>query len=176
MQECAEQLGLRLFRQSPHRSSFGTRNARVYRHRRSQPGSRGLFVDLRPRAVPNLDGKVDWARDGDKFGDELRKRVSELGYPTDVVVERMYDPLDWEALGMERGTPFGLPTRSARPVRSGPTTSTSACPAWCSPCCRRCPVSACRWCSCRASSLPSGSSGTPVRPPSGCATRCHARW
>jgi phytoene desaturase len=58
--------------------------------------------------VPNLDGKVDWARDGDKFGDELRKRVSELGYPTDVVVERMYDPLDWEALGMERGTPFAL--------------------------------------------------------------------
>jgi phytoene desaturase len=58
--------------------------------------------------VPNLDGKVDWARDGDKFGDELRKRVGELGYPVDVVVERMYDPLDWEALGMERGTPFAL--------------------------------------------------------------------
>ena len=31
-----------------------------------------------------------------------------LGYPTDVVVERVYDPLDWEAMGMERGTPFAL--------------------------------------------------------------------
>ena len=29
-------------------------------------------------------------------------------YPTDVVVERIYDPFDWEALGMERGTPFAL--------------------------------------------------------------------
>ena len=27
----------------------------------------------------------------------LRKRVGELGYPADVVVERTYDPLDWEA-------------------------------------------------------------------------------
>ena len=58
--------------------------------------------------VPNLDGKLDWARDGERFADELRKRVAELGYPTDVVVERMYDPLDWERLGMERGTPFAL--------------------------------------------------------------------
>ncbi len=58
--------------------------------------------------VPNLDGKLDWARDGDRFAESLRKRVGELGYPIDVVVERMYDPLDWEAMGMERGTPFAL--------------------------------------------------------------------
>jgi phytoene desaturase len=25
-----------------------------------------------------------------------------------VVTEEIYDPLDWEALGMERGTPFAL--------------------------------------------------------------------
>ena len=30
------------------------------------------------------------------------------GYPTDVVTEEVYDPLDWEAMGMERGTPFAL--------------------------------------------------------------------
>ena len=59
--------------------------------------------------VPNLDGKLDWARDGDRYADELRRRVGALGYPVDdIVVERMYDPLDWEAMGLERGTPFAL--------------------------------------------------------------------
>jgi phytoene desaturase len=58
--------------------------------------------------VPNLDGKIDWARDGERFADDLRKRVGELGYPGDVVVERVFDPLDWESMGMERGTPFAL--------------------------------------------------------------------
>ena len=59
--------------------------------------------------VPNLDGRIDWARDGARFADEFRGRVDALGYPTgDVVVERMLDPLDWEAMGLERGTPFAL--------------------------------------------------------------------
>jgi phytoene desaturase len=58
--------------------------------------------------VPNLDGRIDWGRDGERFAEELRKRVGELGYPVDVVAERMYDPLDWESMGMERGTPFAL--------------------------------------------------------------------
>lgn len=58
--------------------------------------------------VPNLDGRVDWARDGDRLADDLRRRVGLLGYPTDAVVERTYDPLDWESLGLERGTPFSL--------------------------------------------------------------------
>lgn len=59
--------------------------------------------------VPNLGGRIDWARHGDRIGQELKQRVADLGYPTDdVVVERWYDPLDWEALGLERGTPFSL--------------------------------------------------------------------
>ena len=58
--------------------------------------------------VPNLDGRVDWARDGDRLADDLRRRVSLLGYPTDAVIEKTFDPLDWEALGLERGTPFSL--------------------------------------------------------------------
>ncbi|MDJ0769665.1 MAG: phytoene desaturase family protein [Ilumatobacter sp.] len=59
--------------------------------------------------TPNLDGRLDWARDGERFAGELKKRVGELGYPVDdVVVERVYDPLDWESMGMERGTPFAL--------------------------------------------------------------------
>ena len=71
--------------------------------------------------VPNLDGRIDWARDGDRFADELRKRVGELGYPDDVVVERCFDPLDWEAMGLERGTPFALAHtfRQTGPFRPG---------------------------------------------------------
>lgn len=59
--------------------------------------------------VPNLDGRIDWARHGERIRDELRQRVGSLGYPTeDVVVERWFDPLDWERMGLERGTPFSL--------------------------------------------------------------------
>jgi phytoene desaturase len=59
--------------------------------------------------VPNLDGKIDWSRHGTRIRDELRGRVAALGYATDdVVVERWFDPLDWEAAGLERGTPFSL--------------------------------------------------------------------
>jgi phytoene desaturase len=69
------------------------------------PGCTTLYA-LEP--VPNLDGKVDWARESDRITARLRDHVARLGYPTDVVVERVYDPLDWERLGMERGTPFSL--------------------------------------------------------------------
>jgi phytoene desaturase len=39
---------------------------------------------------------------------DLRQRVGSLGYPVDVEVEQILDPLDWERQGMERGTPFAL--------------------------------------------------------------------
>ncbi|MCU1362141.1 MAG: crtI [Ilumatobacteraceae bacterium] len=68
-------------------------------------GCSSLYV-LEP--TPNLDGHVDWSRERDTIMASLRSRVGSLGYPTDVVVERVYDPLDWQAMGMERGTPFAL--------------------------------------------------------------------
>ncbi|MCU0260974.1 MAG: phytoene desaturase family protein [Ilumatobacteraceae bacterium] len=68
-------------------------------------GCSSIYV-LEP--TPNLDGRVDWGRERERITAELRARVAGLGYPTDVVVERIYDPLDWEAMGMERGTPFAL--------------------------------------------------------------------
>ena len=68
-------------------------------------GCSSLYV-LEP--TPNLDGTIDWGRDRDTIVDSLRTRVAGLGYPVDVVVERVFDPRDWEALGMERGTPFAL--------------------------------------------------------------------
>lgn len=72
--------------------------------------------------VPNLDGKLDWARDGAEYVDDLRRRVGELGYPVDeIVVERVFDPLDWESMGLERGTPFSLSHtfRQTGPFRPG---------------------------------------------------------
>ena len=68
-------------------------------------GCSSLYV-LEP--VPNLDGHVDWHRERDRFLADLRGRVAALGYPTDVEVEQVLDPLDWDRMGMERGTPFAL--------------------------------------------------------------------
>ena len=68
-------------------------------------GSSTIYV-LEP--VPNLDGKIDWSRERDRITADLRRRVGELGYPVDVEVEQILDPLDWERQGMERGTPFAL--------------------------------------------------------------------
>jgi phytoene desaturase len=72
-------------------------------------GSTTLFV-LEP--APNLDGYVDWEAERPHLRDELASRVGELGYPVDdVVVERLTDPRDWQARGLERGTPFALAHR-----------------------------------------------------------------
>jgi phytoene desaturase len=69
------------------------------------PGCSTIYA-LEP--VPNLDGRVDWMARREEAADRLRAHVAAAGYPTDVVTEEFYDPLDWEALGMERGTPFAL--------------------------------------------------------------------
>jgi phytoene desaturase len=82
-------------------------------------GGAGLFV-LEP--APNLDGRVDWAAERPQLRDELVARVGALGYPVDdVVVERLTDPRDWEAQGLERGTPFALAHRffQTGPFRPG---------------------------------------------------------
>ncbi len=68
-------------------------------------GCSSIYV-LEP--TPNLSGTIDWSRERDRIADDLRARTAALGYPTDVVVERVYDPQDWERMGMEQGTPFAL--------------------------------------------------------------------
>jgi phytoene desaturase len=68
-------------------------------------GCSTLYV-LEP--APNLDGRVDWTRERSRVRDELAAKVEALGYPCDVEVEELVDPLDWERQGMERGTPFAL--------------------------------------------------------------------
>lgn len=68
-------------------------------------GCSTLYV-LEP--CPNLDGSVDWSRERERIVDDLRYRTASLGYPTEVMIEEIYDPTDWERMGMERGTPFAL--------------------------------------------------------------------
>lgn len=78
------------------------------------PGCNTLYV-LEP--TPNLDGRIDWSAERDRVQASLRARVEALGYPVDVEVETLVDPLDWERQGMERGTPFAL---SHRFLQTGP--------------------------------------------------------
>ena len=81
-------------------------------------GAHALYV-LEP--APNLDGRVDWMAERPKVRDDLLGHLDRLGYPTAIEVEELVDPLDWEAQGMERGTPFALShkLRQTGPFRPG---------------------------------------------------------
>jgi len=78
------------------------------------PGRHALYV-LEP--TPNLDGRVDWTQERSRARDDLEAHLVRLGYPTHIEVEELVDPLDWEAQGMERGTPFAL---SHKFLQTGP--------------------------------------------------------
>jgi len=77
-------------------------------------GCSTLYV-LEP--TPNLDGRIDWTTERSLIRDQLAAKVAALGYPSDIEVEELVDPLDWERQGMERGTPFAL---SHRFFQTGP--------------------------------------------------------
>lgn len=72
------------------------------------PGAHTLYV-LEP--VPNLTGKVDWARERGPMRERLLAFLDRHGYPTDVVTERLVTPVEWLRDGMAAGTPFGLAHR-----------------------------------------------------------------
>jgi phytoene desaturase len=78
------------------------------------PNHSTLYV-LEP--VPNLDGNVDWAAARGPMRAELAARVAGLGYPSEVVVDELVDPVDWERQGLAKGTPFSL---SHRFLQTGP--------------------------------------------------------
>ena len=81
------------------------------------PGGSVLYA-LEP--APNLDGDLDWTRQRPIFRDRLVRRLGALGYPTEIEEEALFDPLDWERDGLERGTPFSLAHRFGQtgPFRS----------------------------------------------------------
>jgi phytoene desaturase len=58
--------------------------------------------------VPNLTGSVDWRREARPMRDRLHGFLARQGYPSDVVVDELVTPLDWQAQGMAAGTPFAL--------------------------------------------------------------------
>lgn len=79
------------------------------------PPDRHVLYVLEP--VPNLDGNVDWRSETDIARSQLLEMLVANGYPSDIEVEHMVGPDDWEAQGMERGTPFAL---SHRFFQTGP--------------------------------------------------------
>jgi phytoene desaturase len=79
------------------------------------PPDRHVLYVLEP--MPNLDGRVDWTVEREAVRRRLRARVERFGYPLEIDVEHFVDPTDWEAAGMERGTPFAL---SHRFLQTGP--------------------------------------------------------
>lgn len=83
------------------------------------PGDGHVLFVLEP--APNLDGRVDWTTERPRVRADLARALERLGYPTDIQVEELVDPLDWEAQGMERGTPFALSHRFRQtgPFRPG---------------------------------------------------------
>ena len=69
------------------------------------PGHTTLYV-LEP--VPHLGGRVDWRVAAEPMRERLLGFLHEAGYPTDLQVERLITPLDWQADGMHLGTPFAM--------------------------------------------------------------------
>jgi len=59
--------------------------------------------------TPNLDADIDWKKMKNVYRDQMYATMEERGY-TDfadsVEVEHITTPLEWEAMGMERGAPF----------------------------------------------------------------------
>jgi phytoene desaturase len=85
------------------------------------PGGDLLFV-LAP--CPNTDrGRIDWARVGPAYRDELLGVLEARGHPGigtltgdlgDVEVSRLVTPADWTADGLAAGTPFSLAHTAAQ--------------------------------------------------------------
>ncbi|GAA1915759.1 phytoene desaturase family protein [Nocardioides marmoribigeumensis] len=70
------------------------------------PEGDSVFYVLEP--VPHLGGDVDWATEREPMRERLLGFLADSDYPTDVVVERLVDPVDWRDQGMALGTPFAL--------------------------------------------------------------------
>lgn len=77
-------------------------------------GAHTLYV-LEP--VPNLDGRVDWGTEKAKARSQLEAKARSWELLGHIEEEVLVAPPEWQALGLEKGTPFGL---SHRFSQSGP--------------------------------------------------------
>ena len=71
------------------------------------PAGRSSYYVLVP--TPNLDGPTDWRAEGPRDLERVLQTVESRGWPgfgDGIEVSHVTTPLDWEARGMERGTPF----------------------------------------------------------------------
>lgn len=68
-------------------------------------GHTAMYV-LEP--VPHTGASLDWSTQGPALRERLHTMLSEGGYPTDIEVEALVTPEDWEGMGMHLGTPFAL--------------------------------------------------------------------
>ncbi|QWC84529.1 phytoene desaturase [Nocardioidaceae bacterium] len=73
------------------------------------PGGGSTLYVLEP--VPHRGSTLDWSRETAAMRERLHAFVEEAGYligSSDIAVERLVTPEDWEAAGMHLGTPFAL--------------------------------------------------------------------
>jgi phytoene desaturase len=68
-------------------------------------GSTSMYV-LEP--VPHTGAGIDWTSEGPALRERLHTLLEEGGYPTEIEVEALVTPDDWEGMGMHLGTPFAL--------------------------------------------------------------------
>ena len=71
------------------------------------PAGRSSYYVLFP--TPNLDGPVDWRVEREHYLESVVRTLEARGWPgfgAGMEVSHVTTPLDWEARGMERGTPF----------------------------------------------------------------------
>jgi phytoene desaturase len=93
------------------------------------PAGKHTYYVLFP--APNLDAGIDWSVVGPRYRDEVLITLERNGFPgfgAGLEVSQVTTPADWQALGMERGTPFGAahtvrqtgPFRAPNLPRGGP--------------------------------------------------------
>ena len=71
------------------------------------PAGRSSYYVLFP--TPNLDGPINWVTEGPRYLEHVLSTIEARGWPgfaEGIEVSHVTTPLDWEAQGMERGTPF----------------------------------------------------------------------
>jgi phytoene desaturase len=59
--------------------------------------------------TPNLDADIDWKKTKLQYRDQMLKTMEQRGYEgfaDSIEVEHITTPLEWEAMGLERGAPF----------------------------------------------------------------------